>query len=682
MPMDPANPRHTLELLELIYDAIPTGVVVYDKDGRMAYANAAAARLAGFSAPEGLVALPNEQLQERTIILDEEGEIILPNDYSARLAREGVRTRNRRVLMKTRAGAYHWLNVSSAPLYDAQGEVAYTVTFATDITEQKSREERLRFLVESMKILSITMDFHERLREKAKLTVPSLADWCAIDLVTESGFFRAAHVHRKEADRTAFEHAYERFPESLIGPGNLRSIVAHSTPLFYHTITDDLLKKSASTQEEARAMRALSLSSMMILPIASSGRVLGTMSLAYTTSGRIYTESDLYFMQEFCSHLGVLLDNARLYEEVRKHNQAKDAFIATLSHELRNPLAPIKSSLEILRTFHQLGASEEEQVGIIEHQFDHMTRLLNDLLTVTRFTQNQIRLEKERLDLRALIESTARANQYFVASKNISLTFDVLPEAVEVLGDRTRLQQAITNLLNNAVKFTPSGGVIVLELAREGSEAKIRVRDSGAGIEPDDLKHLFELHFSSQRRSRPNAGLGIGLVLVREIVKLHEGTVSAYSEGPGKGSVFTIVLPVAVPASPKPPEPPAAPRVSTTCKVLVVDDNDAAAKGIGMLLEHSGHVTKLAHDGRSALELAREFEPSMVLLDIGLPDVDGYEVARRMREIFGTMRPTIVALTGYGQDEDKRKAKKAGFDHHLTKPVSFSQIQAILDTNM
>jgi signal transduction histidine kinase/CheY-like chemotaxis protein len=368
-------------------------------------------------------------------------------------------------------------------------------------------------------------------------------------------------------------------------------------------------------------------------------------------------------------------------DELRAANRQKDQFLAMLAHELRNPLAPITTAAQLLKMGTLDAKAVRNASEIIARQAEHMTDLVNDLLDVSRVTRGLVTLEKEELDLNAVVAGALEQVRPLIESKRHSLTMQLSGEPVHVLGDRTRLVQVLSNILNNAAKYTPTGGQIVLRVTASDERVLVTVTDNGIGIEPDVLPYIFELFTQAERTpDRSQGGLGIGLALVKSLVALHGGTVDARSEASGRGSEFEICLPRLDAAAPAPAaaggEAPAA--RAQPLRVMVVDDNQDAAQMLATLLEVQGHAVSVEYDGRGALLRARLERPQVMLLDIGLPDTDGYALARQLRALPELRGVTLVALTGYGQNEDRRLAEEAGFDHHLVKPADLAQVGGIL----
>jgi signal transduction histidine kinase len=369
----------------------------------------------------------------------------------------------------------------------------------------------------------------------------------------------------------------------------------------------------------------------------------------------------------------------RRVEQLALEQQRKDEFLATLGHELRNPLAPIRNSARILRMKRLDDPETRPLCEMMERQVLHMTRLVDDLLDVSRVSRGEIHLRNEAVDLLAVVRGAVDIVKPLIDKCGHRLVLDLPDSPLLLRGDRTRLEQALANLLNNAAKYTPHEGRIDLSVEGTDDSALIRVRDNGIGIRPEIAPHVFELFFQGDTLpGQLNEGLGIGLTLVRRLVEMHGGTVEARSEGSGRGSAFTVSLPLAQPESS--PEPARHTDGSTNkgLRVLAVDDNQDALQSTALLLELSGYEVQQAHDGSEGLAKARPFMPDVVLLDIGLPGMDGYEVARKLRKLPGLERVLIVALTGYSQAEDRQRSAEAGFDHHLTKPVDPDELQALL----
>lgn len=371
---------------------------------------------------------------------------------------------------------------------------------------------------------------------------------------------------------------------------------------------------------------------------------------------------------------------------LREADRKKDEFIAVLAHELRNPLAPVLNALHLLRKRTIEDGFIRQQRDMIERQIQQMKRLLDDLLDVARITRGRISIREDVVDVRSCIDQAVESVRHSLESKRHGLSVNGADEPLMVRGDAARLTQIFTNLLTNAVKFTKEGGAITVSAAIEGDRLKVRVRDNGIGMTDAMRLRAFDLFAQAEQSlDRTEGGLGLGLTLVRRLVEMHGGTVEAHSDGPGRGSEFTITLPRSADA----PEVRVAPvhkladgqekeADKQRMRIVVVDDNADAAETLAILLQLAKHEVHIAYDGPSGVALVTEVKPDAVFLDIGLPRLDGYQVARELRKIPELARTALIALSGYGQEEDRRRAREAGFDHHMIKPVNADEFFRVL----
>ncbi|MFC7517732.1 response regulator [Herbaspirillum sp. GCM10030257] len=371
----------------------------------------------------------------------------------------------------------------------------------------------------------------------------------------------------------------------------------------------------------------------------------------------------------------------RLATDLAETDRRKTEFLATLAHELRNPLAPLQNGLEIMR----LSAGNAEVLGrtrdMMERQLTHMVHLVDDLLDVARITRGKVHLKKERVQLKNIVDSAVETSMPLIRASRHQLLVQVAEETMVLDADPTRLAQVVSNLLNNASKYTPAGGRIALTAARDGNQAVIAVTDNGVGIPEDLLPSVFDMFTQvGQNKEQAQGGLGVGLTLVRRLVELHGGAVTASSEGPGCGSTFTVRLPLVLqaPAEPDMSLPIAATIDHTNKRVLVVDDNSDVAESLSALLQVGGYTTRVANDAMQTFEMAQEFKPEVVFLDIGMPGMNGYEVARTLRKTPGMEQVVLVALSGWGSESDRKRSRAAGFDGHLTKPAGLAAVNRLL----
>jgi PAS domain S-box-containing protein len=384
-----------------------------------------------------------------------------------------------------------------------------------------------------------------------------------------------------------------------------------------------------------------------------------------------------------------ITERSRLEKETQEQASAlaeldhrKDEFLAMLSHELRNPLAAITNAVQLLSLQKDEDPLQRQARTIIQRQMGQLVRLVDDLMEVSRITSGKIHLEKERTGLNGIVERAVETTRSLMDQHRHEITVSLSQQPLWLHADASRLEQVVVNLLNNAAKFTTEGGHISITVQREGDEAVLRVKDTGVGIAPELLPHIFELFTQAERTlDRSQGGLGIGLSLVQRLVEMHGGRVEVLSVL-GQGSEFVVHLPMMLNPATQPQSPleVTVEPIGLSLRVLVVDDNVDAAQSLGLLLKASGHDVRTAYDGPTALEAAFDYRPQVVLLDIGLPGMNGYEVAKQIRQQSALKNTVLVAMTGYGQESDRKSSHDAGFDHHLAKPTEFPKVLKILAT--
>jgi PAS domain S-box-containing protein len=583
------------------------------------------------------------------------------------------------VISTTKSGVQLDIELSAFTVKDGAGSPVCYVGIKRDISPRKRMEEALQFLAAASAALDRSLDYQATVENLAGLTVPYLADWVIVETVGPDGSLRPSasiHVDLKRA-------------ESLVELVALRAATASADPIQDAAALGprrlsgaaDLLSELARGDIRAAELLArIGAASAMIVPLRARGRVLGRMTLVSTR--RIYMARDLALADDLSRRGATALDNARLYGEVQESDRRKEEFLAVLAHELRNPMTPLLTCLELMRS----GIGDQDSIArwreIMERQVRNLARLVDDLLDVSRITRGKIELQKQSIDLAVIAARAVETTRPLIQSRGISLSVSI-PPGLRLFADPLRVEQILANLLNNAAKYTPEGGRVDIEGEGDGVGVTVRVRDNGVGIDPDLLPRLFDLFQqggNAPHGGNASGGLGIGLTLVRTLVELHGGGVRASSAGPGRGSEFEIRLPVGeappasrtgVPASDASPAP-------RRHRALIVDDNVDAALLLAEALRQRGHVVHLAHDGKTAVEEAMRHLPDVILLDLGLPDLDGYEVASRLRGQAGLTRSSIIAISGYGQAEYLTRSAEAGFSHHIVKPVDMAHLDALL----
>ncbi len=476
--------------------------------------------------------------------------------------------------------------------------------------------------------------------------------------------------------------------DELAGVRRVSELFTMGGRVFYQTHCLPLLQMQGSVAEvQFEMLRADRQRMPVLVNIARhvhGGVITDTFAVLVATDRRAYERELLIARRTAESSLAARAEAERKLQETNEAlslaHRRKDEFLATLAHELRNPLAPMRNVLEMFKMQMSSPDQRDRAVLVLDRQLTQMTHLVDDLMDVSRISQGRMELRCERVDLVVLAQAALDDARPMIEAARHTLQVRLPDAPLFVEADVTRVTQVIVNLLNNAAKYTPAGGRVELEIARQGEQAVITVRDTGIGIPQEALASIF--HMFSQLEpalERSQGGLGIGLALVHGLVALHNGHIAAHSKGEGHGSEFVVHLPAAADEAPAPQrDSAAAPEPALACRVLVVDDNQDAAETMQMALELFGYEARTAHDGASGMALAASYLPTVILLDIGLPDMNGYEVARRIRSTENGAGVFLIAATGWGQDSDRERAREAGFDSHLTKPIDFDQLHQLL----
>ncbi|HLJ91781.1 MAG TPA: response regulator [Gemmataceae bacterium] len=545
--------------------------------------------------------------------------------------------------------------------------------------EEVSR--RATFLAEASTALSSSLDYQATLHRLMELAVPALSDLSVISQVDEHGGLGPTNLAWVHDQRLSTHTAKDPhgLPRALQGAFERVMTEGKAEYLPTFVAVDNW---EAASLENGRSICSthagatgpdFSLQSAVVLPLQVRGRMLGVLALAVGLSGRRFESTDLALAGELAQRAAIALDNARLYHDIQEADRRKNEFLAMLAHELRNPLAPIRSAVQIMGIVSPDLPDLRWARNVIERQVQHMVRLVDDLLDLSRITRGKIKLQIEMVNVATVMERALETCRPVMDARHHELMVAYPSEPLWVQGDAARLAQILGNLLNNAAKYTEDRGQIWLTAAREGNEAVLRVRDSGIGIPPEMLSHIFDL-FTQVDRSldRSQGGLGIGLTLVRRLVELHQGSVQVVSAGPNQGSEFIVHLPLAQRVQPREPSANGkhnAPTPCPSCRILVVDDNVDAANSLAKLLQMSGHEVKVAYDGPTGIQTAKAMVPDLILLDIGLPGMDGFDVARHLRGEPALKNVPLVAVSGYAREEDRLRSQQAGFNSHLVKPL-------------
>ena len=666
--------------LAAIVSSSEDAIVGRDLTGYVTSWNEAASRLFGMAAKDIIghtleALVPPERRSEESQMLQQlrQGERVSQFE-SERFKADGTRVP---------------VSLSLSPIRDSYGAVVGSSLIARDVSERERTDRALRQRLRQLHVLSqagqaLIMGEPVSATSRGDL-FEQLAAAVGSDLQLNYG------VHDATGElvlQSTFGLTSAQVKELTAQPvaDTLWGMVAEQhRPLVLNEL-------QTSTLQQTLWLRRLGARCFVGVPLLARGQLRGVQVFVSRTRNEL-REGDLQVIRTVCDQVSAMLERARLLDELhanerslKRADRAKDDFIATLAHELRNPLAPIRNAVGIMR--HNDRASPQQLAwcrDIIERQVAQMTRLLEDLLDVSRVTRNKIELRRERVDVLRAVEQALEASRPLIEARELRLTLE-LPSAPLILyGDPARLTQVFSNLLNNAAKYTDTGGQITLSVEASDSKAQIRVRDTGIGIETQHLPHVFDMFAQlAPALERAGGGLGIGLALTRGLVELHGGTIEAYSAGSGRGSEFVVTLPI---VATQRPSDDAAPRSVDAAaepparRLLVVDDNADAAQTLATLLSLHGQEVRAAFSAEEALQVAQEWPPDVAVLDIGLPDLNGYELCRRIRAQPWGAQPLLIACTGWGQREDIDRALDSGFDFHLVKPVDPNAVLRLLTQN-
>jgi signal transduction histidine kinase/DNA-binding response OmpR family regulator len=558
-------------------------------------------------------------------------------------------------------------------LYQAQKRAQALVRLETERAAAEEATRRSEFLAYASGELGASLNLDEGMERFVRMVVPRLAEYALLSVdVEDEALFMCCGGSPAQAEVMP---GLDSLPEAL------------QKAMRERRKTDFAVRSTGTLPPEVRYVQ--------ILPLKSGARTVATLALGYHKAPSAHAAADQAVMDELVSRAAIAFENGRLYwnlkremirtkeaeEKLQQASRRKDEFLAMLSHELRNPLAPIRNAAEVMRRIAPSDPGITWARDVVERQVTHLAQLVDDLLDVSRITQGKITLKKAPVELGKVIQHSVETARSLLEAKKHHLAVNAGPTPIWVHGDFARLSQVIGNILNNAAKYTGESGRIELTAQADRGEAVITVRDNGIGIDAHLLPHVFELFTQGERSlDRSQGGLGVGLTVVERLVDLHQGRVEVKSDGIGKGSVFRVVLPC-ISAVHEPTDEDAVssqPHSTGGKRVLVVDDNIDAAESIAVFLRLEGHEVRTVSDGPQAVAIAQVFAPQVAVVDIGLPGMSGYEVARRLRQNAGQAPALLIALTGYGQKEDRSRSVEAGFHHHFVKPADPRIIQSAI----
>jgi PAS domain S-box-containing protein len=674
---DISERRRASDHFRLAVESAPSAMLIVNERGEIVLVNAQAERLFGYARSELLG-------QRVTILVPELDRPDGPGGAPGGSPRAGSRGVERELVGRRRDGSEITIEVGLSPL-EIDGQIM-TLASIVDISDRLKAATALR---------AAYQDARTRQREAESLaavarTINTLDLDTALQKIVESAstllVADVATLFRLDAESGHMVLAAAGGP---LGVALTRNVtVPPGTGLVWLAVerreavpSDDLLNDPRFVHTPAMRARieAAPHRAGLAVPLVVQGRTRGALFIG-VLPGRSFSAEETRLATAFADQAAIVLANAELYRDAERANRAKDEFLAMLGHELRNPLGAIAGAASVLKVAPDAAqaADRERARAVIERQVEHLARLVDDLLDMSRVTTGKVRLDRRRLDLGALVANAMSAWRAAGRFARHQVTLDVAAAWVEA--DETRMEQVVGNLVGNALKYTPPGGGVTVRVRGDGAWTVLEVADTGAGIPPNLGERIFELFVQGDRAlDRAQGGLGIGLTLVRALVGLHGGTVEARSDGAGRGSLFVVRLPaVPLPADELAPPPAIAPSSPGQLHIVLIEDNDDAREILHVALTLAGHRVWDAADGRAGVELVASRAPDVAIVDVGLPGLDGYEVARLIRAGARGASVRLIALTGYGQAEDRQRALSAGFDAHLTKPVAPERVAAAI----
>jgi PAS domain S-box-containing protein len=680
--------------------SIGDAVIATDPRGLVTFMNPVAEALTGWKAAEGR----GKPLEEVFHIVAEGTGASVESPVAAVLREGNVVNVSHRTQLRSRSGLSIPIDDSGAPIRNEQGELIGVVLVFRDVSRARAEGARRDFMSEASAALVGSIDLDATLATVARLAVPTLADWCMVDIVAPGAEDTArqvavAHVDPKKVELArALAARYPRDPDAKNG---VLAVIRSGKPELYPELPPEVVAARVEDEEHRRLLAEVGLHSALIVPLTARGQTFGALTFFYAESKRRYGEDDLSFAQDFARLAAVAVESALALREVQSArvqeqrlradaevaSRAKDEFLAMVSHELRTPLNAILGWAVMLRN---PDASENLQRGlsVIERNARAQAQLIEDVLDVSRIISGKLALDFGPVILGDIVAASIETVTPAAQAKGITIDATLPPAQITITADAQRLQQVVWNLLSNAVKFTPKGGHVRLTADVDGSDARIEVSDSGEGIRPEALEHVFELFQQGDTTTtRRHGGLGLGLAIVKQLVVVHGGTVQAASAGPGQGATFTVRLPPRVAAltmsSPTRPAFPAEGAVPVRLdglRLLVVDDEEDALTVVTRVLSARGAEVVGAGSAKEAFAKFASLRPDVVVSDIGMPEEDGYTLIRKIRALPAERggRTPAVALTAYARAEDAYRAFAAGFQLHVPKPIEPAQLAHIV----
>ena len=563
----------------------------------------------------------------------------------------------------------------AAPLFNRDGSVRGAIGIFMDITEQRRIEEDQRFLAHASAFLSSSLDYETTLKALARLAVPMFGDYCAVDVLQEDGTFRRVDVVVDDPSRKELGEALKRYPPKLSIEGPAVRAIKSGEPVIDNATGPEKASRSAQSPEHLELLRRFGVRSFQMVPFRSRGQTLGLFTTG-SFSGRHYNEHDLVLAREVALRAGLALDNAMLYRSAQEADRLKEDFLATLSHELRTPLNALLGWMHVLKMPTADEATRTRALESIERNARAQAVLINDLLDVSRATTGKLRIEARVVDLSAVILDAIEAMRPATRARSIDVSLSMGNLRGQLWGDPDRLRQVMWNLLSNAVKFTKPSGHIEVSVEERRGAVTIAVADNGVGIDPTFLPHVFERFRQADSSStRAQTGLGLGLAIVRHLVDLHGGEVAVHSDGPGKGSTFTVTLPTRA-ATPLEVDLQGSTTRATSLsgiRVLAIDDDSDSRELIQLTVRAADGDVIAVSSAAKALDVIQVFRPHVVVSDLAMPGMDGYGFLHTISTTI-PHPPPVIAISGHVGEREVQRSIEAGFARHLGKPADYERL--------
>ena len=683
-----SDARTTRDQLQAIFKNVGDGITVVDRSGKFVFANESAARACGFETVEELLASPQARVLEGYKLFDENHEPLTLEKLPSRQAFAGI-LHPPPLILKTverKTGREVFSKLTSTPILDERGQARYVVTVSSDYSEQKRLQDLNAFIADAASLLGSSIEYETTLANLTTLAVPKIADWCSVHVFDSAGVPQELAVAHKDPQKVKWARELgRRYPPELDAPYGHGLVLRTGQSVLMASISDETLVSAAKSEEHLAIMREIGFTSYLCVALKSNGKILGSITFVTAESKRRLGQIEVRMAEELAARASLAIENARLYASSLAVNRVKDEFLATLSHELRTPLNVIQGHAELIKMDADgLPPDLVASADAIYRNAKLQTEIINDLLDISAIITGKFSFKPQLVDPVQPVRAALESIRFTAGAKGITVSESLENAPSHIMADSTRLQQIVWNLLTNAVKFTPRGGHVKISSHLQDSRYVLEVEDDGIGIEPEFQPRVFErFRQEDSTVARRFGGLGLGLSIVRHLVEMHGGTVAVASEGKGKGTRFTVVLPIAAAAGPteetvleargEPATPPVRPAAQplTGVRILLVEDQADGRALIEAILHRAGAEVAAFASASEAFAHWSSQAVDAIVSDIGMPEEDGYTFIRKIRDAEREKDVFVpaLALTAYARDEEKKRSLSAGFQAHVSKPV-------------